>query len=63
MDVSYDNKRFRLSNGETITFLRWITCVKGNQYFVAQDKDKKERIYHVTARDDNGNIVRIESVT
>lgn len=63
MDVSYENKRFKLSNGETITFLRWITCIKGKQYFVARDENKKEHIYHVTSRDDDGNILSIESVT
>ena len=59
---NYENKRFNLSNGESITFSRWIPDVKGNQYFIAINQENKEEIYHVVSRDKNNNIAKIEKV-
>lgn len=51
-----------LENGDSIVFLRWVTSIKGKQYFIASDKNGKEVICHVMARDENNKIVEIEKV-
>ena len=62
MEYDYTNKRFKLPNGEHITFLRWVDDVQGNQYFIASKNGMDETVYHVVARDGNGMILKIEKV-
>ena len=62
MEYDYINKRFKLPNGEFITFLRWVDDVKGKQYFIASDNAGNEITYHVVVRDENNRIAQIQKV-
>lgn len=63
MKCSYKgNNVFKLEDGSEIAFIKWITSIKGNQYFIASDHSNSNAIYHILDRDKNNSIVKIEKV-
>ena len=60
--ISKGNGILQLENGEVILFLKWINSIKGKEYFLANDKEDRQRIYHVSVRNENKKITEIEAV-